>query len=161
MFEICAARSIRDPGFLMLLTQVFVERGAGMPDRAAFDVLENAIQQGKVRYLMALEEGGRVIGVVSLTFGFSTIRMKPFALLADLYVHPGHRGRGAAAMLVRSAMDEAHSAGCDYIVTETAGGMEGIFERCGWAEGKAVMRFDVDLEGPPPSLNITGEITFD
>ena len=70
-------------------------------------------------------------------------------------------GDGAAAMLVRSAMDEAHSAGCDYIVTETAGGMEGIFERCGWAEGKAVMRFDVDLEGPPPSLNITGEITFD
>ncbi len=160
MFEICTATSIRDPGFLQLLSQVFVEQGVGMPDKEAFDALENAIKSGRVRYYMALEED-RVVGVVSLTFGFSTIKMKPFALLGDLYVHPGHRGRGAAAALVMSAMDDAHRNGCDYMTTQTAEGMEGIFERYGWVQEARVLRYPVDLDGPPPSLKITGEITFD
>lgn len=146
---------------MTLLTQVFVEQGSGIPDASAFDVLENAIQQGKVRYLMALQEGGHVIGVVSLTFGFSTVRMTPFAILGDLYVHPGHRGRGAAAQLLRSAMDAAHAEGCAYMITMTADGMEGIFERCRWQRGKTLIHFEIDPEGAPPSLTLTGDITFD
>jgi GNAT superfamily N-acetyltransferase len=160
MFEICIARSIKDPGFLALLSQVFVEQGVGMPDKSAFDKLENAIKSGRVLYFMALEVD-RVVGVVSLTFGFSTLRMRPFALLADLYVHPGHRGRGAAAALVVAAMDNAHREGCDYVTTQTAEGMEGIFERYGWARDARTLTYPVDLDGPPPSLTITGEIKFD
>ncbi|MCP4873217.1 MAG: GNAT family N-acetyltransferase [Proteobacteria bacterium] len=160
MFEICTARSIKDPGFLPLLSQVFVEQGVGMPDKEAFDTLENAIKSGRVRYFMALESD-RVVGVVSLTFGFSTVRMKPFALLSDLYVHPGHRGRGAAAALVVAAMDDAHRERCDYVSTQTAAGLEGIFERYGWSSDVRTMIYHVDLEGPPPSLKITGDFTFD
>lgn len=160
VFEVCTARSIRDPGFLALLSQVFVEQGVGMPDTAAFDDLENAIKSGRVRYFMALEQD-RVVGVVSLTFGFSTIRMKPIALLGDLYVHPGHRGRGAAAALIMAAMDNAHRERCDYVTTQTAEGMEGIFERYGWATSNRTLLYDVDLEGAPPSLKITGDFTFD
>lgn len=160
MFEICTARSIKDPGFVPLLTQVFVEQGVGMPDMQAFETLESAIKSGRVRYFMALE-GDRVVGVVSLTFGFSTIRMRPFALLSDLYVHPGHRGRGAAASLVVAAMDDAHREKCDYVSTQTAEGLEGIFERYGWSRDVRTMIYNVDLDGPPPSLKITGDFTFD
>jgi len=160
MFEICTARSIRDPGFLALLSQVFVEQGVGMPGKESFEVLENAIKSGRVRYFMALE-GDRVVGVVSLTLGFSTVRMRPFALLSDLYVHPGHRGRGAAAALLVAAMDDAHRERCDFVSSHTADGMEGIFERYGWTRDVRTMIYPVDLDGPPPSLKITGDFTFE
>lgn len=160
VFEICVARSIKDPGFLPLLSQFFVESGVTVPDAAAFEALEGAIRQDRIRYFMCME-AGRVIGVVSLTFGFSTFRMRPFALLGDLYVHPGHRGRGAAAAMVLAAMDGAHREGCAYVSTLAAQKMEGIFERYGWTRTPQALTCEINLEGAPPSLTLTGDITFD
>ena len=96
MFEICLARSCRDAGFLQLLSQFLIEAGGELPDSESFELLETAIQMGRIRYFMALETDQRVVGVVSVTMGFSTLKMRPIAMLGDLYVHPGHRGRGAA-----------------------------------------------------------------
>lgn len=160
MFDICVARSIRDAGFLPLLSQSFVESGVPVPDTAAFDALEGAIKQDRIRFYVCMEEG-RLVGVVSVTFGFSTFRMRPFALLADLYVHPGHRGRGAAAALVLAAMDGAHQAGCAFLTTLGAQRMEGIFARYSWKAVGRALTYEVDLGGPPPSLTFTGEVTFD
>ena len=161
MFQILRARSCRDPGFLQLLSQFLIESGAGLPDSESFEHLETAIQTGRIRYFMALESDQRVVGVVSLTAGFSTIRMKPIAMLSDLYVHPGHRGRGAARALVLAAMDDAHAEGCAWVTSETAQGLEGIFERYGWVTVERVLRYTPDLNGPPPSLGLTGDFTFD
>lgn len=161
MFQICLARSCRDPGFLQLLSQFLIEAGGSLPDSEAFENLETAIQTGRIRYFMALESDQRVVGVVSLTMGFSTVRMSPIAMLGDLYVHPGHRGRGAARALVLAAMDDAHAQGCAWITSETAQGLEGIFERYGWTQAAKVLRYEPDLQGPPPSLGLTGDFTFD
>jgi len=127
-----------------------------MPDKAALERLENAVRSGSVRYYMALEEGGRVVGVVSLTIGFSAMSMAQYGIVGDLYVHPGHRGRGYAAQLLFKAMDDAHANACSRMLCHTAGGMEGLFERAGWTEAKAPLQYDIDLEGPPPSLSQTG-----
>ena len=155
------ARSCRDPGFLQLLSQFLIEAGGGLPDTEAFEHLETAIQTGRIRYFMALEGEQRVVGVVSLTFGFSTVKMQPVAVLGDLYVHPGHRGRGAARALVLGAMDDAHANGCAWVTSENSEGLEGIFERYGWTEGPRALRYLPDLNGPPPSLALTGDFTFD
>ena len=161
MFQICVARSCRDPGFLQLLSQFLIEGGGQLPDSEAFELLETAIQTGRIRYYMALETDQRVVGVVSLSLGFSTVKMQPIAMLGDLYVHPGHRGRGAARALVLAAMDQAHAEGCAWISSETSEGLEGIFERYGWSLVRDIMRYEPDLEGPPPSLSLTGDFTFD
>ena len=161
MFQICIARSCRDPGFLQLLSQFLIESAEPLPDSEAFEQLETAIQTGRIRYFMALETDQRVVGVISMTFGFSTVKMQPIALLADLYVHPGHRGRGAARALVLAAMDEAHAQGCAWVTSETSQGLEGIFERYGWEQIRKVLRYEPDLDGPPPSLALTGDFTFD
>jgi len=154
--EICRATSIKNPGFLQLLTQCIVESGFPMPDKEALSRLESAVRQDRVRYYMSIEEGNRVVGVVSLTMGFSAMTMEMFGIIGDLYVHPGHRGRGTAARLLFSAMDNAHAEGCGFVQCHTAGGMEGLFARAGWAETKASLRYDIDREGPPPSLSQTG-----
>ena len=160
VIEICRATSIKNPGFIQLLSQFLVQSGASLPDSAALDLMENAVRMDRVRYYMALEEG-RVVGVVSLTMGFSTWHMKPYAVLSDLYVHPGSRGRGVAAKLLIGSMDGAHEAGCFRMVTEAHKGMEGIFDRAGWRDGDAVVQFSIHLDEAPPSLTITGSITFD
>ena len=36
-----------------------------------------------------------------------------------------------------------------------------LFERYGWCRSSQILTYDVDLGGPPPSLTITGEVTFD
>ena len=156
MSDICRATSIKDPGFLQLLTQCIVESGFPMPDKEALDRLEKAVRSDRVRYFMAIEEGGRVVGVVSHTVGFSAMSMKAYGVVGDLYVHPGHRGRGTAARLLFAAMDDAHAEGCEFVVSHGAGGMEGLFERAGWAETKSPLRYDIDLQGPPPSISQTG-----
>jgi GNAT superfamily N-acetyltransferase len=160
VFEICVARSIKDPGFLPLLSQFFIENQVVVPDASAFDTLENAIRQDRIRYYMCMEDG-RVVGVVSLTLGFSTFSMRTFALLSDLYVHPGHRGRGAAASLLLGVMDAAHHEGCAYLTTQTATKMEGIFERYNWRRTAVSLTYDLDQDQPPPSLTLTGEFKFD
>ncbi|MBJ95995.1 MAG: hypothetical protein CMP23_16145 [Rickettsiales bacterium] len=161
VFQVCRATSIKNPGFLPLLSQFLIESGSELPEARDLELLDNAIRQDKVRFYMALEGEERVVGVVSLTLGFSTMRMQPFALLGDLYVHPGHRGRGAAATLLLAAMDAAHEMRCGFLTTETAAGMEGIFQRFGWAHTSDVMAVEINLGGAPPSLTITGDLVFD
>ena len=160
MFQICRATSISNAGFLALLTQVFLENNLGVPDKAALDRFENTIRQDRVRFLMALE-GPRVVGVISVTFSFSTMNMRPYALLGDLYVHPGHRGRGCAAALIVAAMDAAHNEGCTHAVTVSDDGIQGIYERFGWEKNKHALGVELDLSGPPPSLLMTGDFHFD
>jgi GNAT superfamily N-acetyltransferase len=161
VFETCRTTSIKDPGFLQLLSQFLMEAGHPMPDKDALDRLEGAVRTDRIRFYMALAEGGRVVGVVSLTTSFSTRRMSPYGIVSDLYVHPGYRGRGAASALLLAAMDGAHASGCSYIVTENADGMEGVFDRVGWESKVGLMHYEVNLDAAPPSLTITGEITFD
>jgi len=161
VFQICRATSIKNPGFLPLLSQFLIESSRSLPTAADLERLDDAIRQGQVRFYMALEADERVMGVVSLTLGFSTMRMQPFALLADLYVHPGHRGRGAASALLLAAMDAAHELRCGFLTTETAGGMEGIFQRYGWQQTTDVLAVEIDPDGAPPSLTITGDLVFD
>ena len=161
MFQICRATSIANDGFLALLTQVFLENDLGVPDKPALDRFENIIRQDRVRFLMALEQQ-RVVGVISVTFSFSTMLLRPYAILGDLYVHPGHRGRGCAAALVAAGMDAAHSEGSSHCVTVSSDGLAGIYQRFGWApkeEGALIVQLDVD--GPPPSLLQTGDFYFD
>ncbi len=161
VFTICRATSIKNPGFLPLLSQFLIEASVSLPAKDDLDRMESAIRSDRVRFYMAMTEEQRVIGVVSLTMGFSTMRMAPFAMLGDLYVHPGHRGRGAAAALLVSAMDAAHQERCSLVTTNTAAGMEGLFERYKWERSEGTMSYEVDLDGPPPSLTITGELVFD
>ncbi len=160
MFEICRATSIKNPGFIQLLSQFLIERGQGVPDTAMLDQLESAVRMDRIRFYMALD-GDRVVGVISLTVSFSTMNMCPYAVLGDLYVHPGHRGRGCAAVLLMGAMDGAHEAGCNRIITERYDGMEGIFDRYGWYKSNQLMAYKVKLDQAPPSLTVTGSITFD
>ena len=160
MFQICRATSITNDGFLALLTQVFLESGLGVPDKAALDRFENTIRQDRVRFLMALE-GQRVVGVISVSMSFSTMAMRPYAILGDLYVHPGHRGRGCAAALVVAGMDAAHAEGCTHLVTVSHDGLEGIYERFGWERTQDTLQAKLDLDGPPPGLLATGDFYFD
>jgi GNAT superfamily N-acetyltransferase len=161
VFQICRATSIKNPGFLPLLSQFLIESSRPLPGAPELELLDEAIRQGRVRFYMALEGEERVVGVVSITLGFSTMRMQPFALLGDLYVHPGHRGRGAASALLLAAMDAAHELRCGFLTTETASGMEGVFQRFGWEHTTDVMAVEIDTDGAPPSLTITGDLVFD
>ena len=63
--------------------------------------------------------------------------------------------------MLLAAMDAAHEMRCGFLTTETAGGMEGLFQRFGWQHTTDVMAVEINLNGAPPSLTITGDLVFD
>ena len=58
-------------------------------------------------------------------------------------------------------MDDAQANGCAWVTSENSEGLEGIFERYGWEESPRALRYIPELHGPPPSLALTGDFTFD
>jgi ribosomal protein S18 acetylase RimI-like enzyme len=61
---------------------------------------------------LVIREAGRVAGTVGLQFLESTALGGRVALLEDLIVHPGNRGRGLGTLLLREAIAYAQGHGC-------------------------------------------------
>jgi ribosomal protein S18 acetylase RimI-like enzyme len=62
--------------------------------------------------ILVLRDGPFIIGMVNLLFTVSTAMGGRAAILEDMVVRPEFRSRGAGALLLKSAISFAESAGC-------------------------------------------------
>lgn len=77
-------------------------------------------------------EGGTLIGFVNVAWDGRT-----HAFLLDPTVAPHMRRRGIGTELVRSAVEEARGAGCEWIHVDFEPGLEAFYERCGFRKTPA------------------------
>jgi GNAT superfamily N-acetyltransferase len=61
------------------------------------------------------EEGGELAGFLVYYFVPFTYRAKPNAIIKELYVAEGHRGKGIGQLLMKAIAKEAEEAGCGMI----------------------------------------------
>ncbi|MBC2608110.1 GNAT family N-acetyltransferase [Pelagicoccus albus] len=85
--------------------------------RAGLEMIISDPTIGKI--LLAQNEAGKVIGMVSLLFTVSTALGSKVALLEDMIVHPDFRGKGCGSKLVGAAMELAKELDCHRITLLT------------------------------------------
>lgn len=69
--------------------------------------------------LVAVNDGGRLIGLAHLVFHVATWSATDSCYLGDLFVDRAHRGSGAARALVLAVYSTARERGCDRVYWHT------------------------------------------
>lgn len=93
------------------------------------------MEKGESVVLLARDADGRAIGFAQLYPQHSALALRRNWLLADLYVEPEARSRGAGTALLKAAEDHARADGAATIALETAVGnrvAQRFYEKAGW-----------------------------
>lgn len=103
-----AARKADLDGMARLLAVLFTQEAELHADarkqRAGLRLILDEPKRGR---LFVAEAGGEIVGMVSLLFTVSTFLGSRVALLEDMVVAPGLRGRGIGSRLIEHALDQA------------------------------------------------------
>lgn len=108
-------------------TSAVVVRPAGVEDRLALGLAE-----GDPGDTLVAVRDGVVLGHIGIT-GVPGVR--DTAVVAGLFVRPGHRGQGLARMLVRGACANIVARGCTWAIATVAPEDEPVrrlLSSCGW-----------------------------
>jgi len=103
--------------------------------------------------LVARDDDGAVVGMVSLLFSVSTALGAPAAVLEDLVVDPAHRGRGVGGALLDAALAAAIDRDCARVTLLTDAdntGGQALYAGRGFARSSMMA---MRLALPPPDRN--------
>jgi N-acetylglutamate synthase-like GNAT family acetyltransferase len=126
------------PQLCELLALLFTQEAEFVPDAVKqARGLQAILADDNAGRILVLEDGGKILGMVSLLFTVSTYLGARVALLEDMVVDPNQRSRGHGGQLLQAAIAEAKTAGCrritlltDSINTEA----KAFYQRAGFAE---------------------------
>lgn len=97
--------------------------------------LRDRLSRNESVVLIAEDEDGAAIGFVQLYPGFSSILAGPMYLLSDLYVAAKARRRGVGTLLLKSAVETAHTTGAVRVELATAitnVAAQRLYDELGW-----------------------------
>jgi GNAT superfamily N-acetyltransferase len=108
------------PGLCDLLGRLFAQEAEFLPDGSLQTAgLQQIIDFPDRGRILTVRQGASLVGMVNLLFTISTALGGPVALLEDMVVHPGYRGKGVGTELLHAAIDLAKSLGCRRITLLT------------------------------------------
>lgn len=115
------------------------------PD-AARTFLSDRLARGESTIFVA-EVDATAVGFVQLYPTFSSLSMKPWWILNDLYVIPEARGRGVASLLLARAKELARETGADGIGLETArdNPAQKLYEAKGWKRDEVFLHYTLHV----------------
>jgi ribosomal protein S18 acetylase RimI-like enzyme len=96
-------------------------------------------------------DDGRVVGFGNLYISFSSISLKKYWILNDLYVAPDYRGKGCAKLLISEIHQHAVTSGVKGIELETAHSnklAQKLYESLGYKENLLYKRYFWSPEQP-------------
>ncbi|HWD21645.1 MAG TPA: GNAT family N-acetyltransferase [Burkholderiales bacterium] len=112
MTEFGPARREDLPQLVALLGILFSQESEFAPDDAKqASALEKILSDETVGRIYVAREGGQVVAMATLLYTISTAEGGMAALLEDVVVQPGHRGRGIGSGLLRHVLAEARKQG--------------------------------------------------
>lgn len=95
-----------------LLTELFTQEQDFQPDRdKQRRGLQSILDNPAMGRLFVVRVGGRVVGMANLLITVSTAEGAPVALLEDVIVSAGHRGRGLGRQLLEHVIAWVGAAG--------------------------------------------------
>lgn len=110
------------PDLCALLAQLFGQEVEFVADAATqARGLQRILEAPDSGDILVLADDDRPVGMVSLLYLTSTALGSRVALLEDMVVRPGQRGRGCGSLLLKAAIDCARQRGCRRITLLTDG----------------------------------------
>lgn len=100
--------------------------------------LHDRIQNGQAVFFNVVDEG-QIVGFSTLYQGFSSISLKKYWILNDLYVIPSYRNRGCAKLLISYILKYAVTSGSKGVELETSYSnkhAQTLYENFGFKENK-------------------------
>jgi ribosomal protein S18 acetylase RimI-like enzyme len=114
--------TIEDSAVIAQLMTQLIEVGGyesrQVPPEQIEDNLRKMADSDAYQVLLA-EDEGQVIGLLGLSFRHTLFHPAPSALIDELVVEGGHRGRGVGQQLMAEAMKRCRVAGCCEIEVST------------------------------------------
>lgn len=125
--QIQKATEAEIPDLCDLLTELFSQEVEFTPDQnlQANGLAQIILNREAGVILVARNDGGDVIGMISLQFTVSTALGARVALLEDLVVAPSERGSGVGTQLLTEGISLAKEMGCKRITLLTDASNEG------------------------------------
>ncbi len=120
---------------LALHRDFFAEDGYAFAEEESRRNLARLLAEPGLGRVFVLEEGGRVAGYLVLTFGFSLEFGGRDALVDELYVAPGHRGRGLGTRALAAAEAACRELGIrivHLVVERHKTGVRELYRRLGY-----------------------------
>jgi GNAT superfamily N-acetyltransferase len=110
--ELGIARQEELPDLVALLGVLFSQEAEFIPDDAKQTrALDKILSDESVGRVYVAREAGRVVAMATLLYTISTAEGGVAALLEDVIVLPGSRGRGVGTALLTHALEEARKQG--------------------------------------------------
>ena len=100
-------------------------------DKAAQERLRKAIEDGKIQFFTA-KDNGKIIGMCSVVTAFSTFACTDSAVFEDFYVASVYRKLGAARLLVNVAADYCREIGASGLTVCCAPCDEAMYNSLGF-----------------------------
>jgi GNAT superfamily N-acetyltransferase len=122
MTEIGLARREELPQLVALLGILFSQESEFTPDDAKQTrALEKILSDESAGGIYVARDAGRVVAMATLLYTISTAEGGLAALLEDVIVRPGHRGRGIGSALLRYVLAETRRQGALRVTLLTDG----------------------------------------
>jgi ribosomal protein S18 acetylase RimI-like enzyme len=121
-------------------------------EQSAKDLVWERLLSGTIRGLAA-DAGGQVVGIAHFHFQTNTWSEIGHCYLEDLYVDPGHRGKGIARALIENIEEVAKSAGCSemyWITRATNTTAQALYDQV--ATKTDFLRYEIKFDETDPSL---------
>lgn len=124
------------PELVELLGILFSQEHEHAPDAARQErALRLILADARIGRIYVAREGARVIGMVNIQKGVSTVEGGPAGYLEDFVVRPEQRGRGLGTRLIRHAIEESRKEGLLRLILLTDGDnadAQRLYERVGF-----------------------------
>jgi GNAT superfamily N-acetyltransferase len=120
---------------LALHREFFAEDGYAFAEEESRGNLARLLAEPGLGRIFVLEAAGRLAGYLVLTFGFSLEFGGNDALVDELYVTPGHRGRGLGTQALAAAEAACRALGIrtvHLVVERRKAGVRELYRRLGF-----------------------------
>jgi len=142
--------SVQDSAVIAQLVAQLIEtsgyEGREVSPEQIEETLRRMADRDTCQVLLA-EDEGQVVGLLSLSFRHTLFHRAPSALIDELVVAQGHRGRGIGRQLMSEAIERCRAAGCSEIEVSTERSNEAaqrFYRQYGFSH-EAVL-FELELE---------------